>query len=59
MLFLEDSDGHRMEFSTVTEAQDYIEQRHAEEGVFDWISQITDDMGNHYGCTWKVEIEEI
>jgi len=48
-----------MEFSTSIEAQDYIEERHAEEGSFDWISQITDDMGNNYGCTWKVKIEEI
>jgi hypothetical protein len=59
MLFLEDTGSHRMEFSTVIEAQDYIEERHAEEGGFDWISQITDDIGNHYGCDWKVEIEEI
>jgi hypothetical protein len=59
MLFLEDSGGQRMEFSTSIEAQNYIEERHAEEDSFDWISQITDDMGNNYGCTWKVKIEEI
>jgi len=57
--YVYDSGGHRIEFGTAVEAQDYIEERHAEEGGFDWISQITDDMGNHYGCTWKVEIEEI
>jgi len=59
MLFLEDSGGHKMGFSAVIEAQEYIEDRHAEEGGFDWISQITDDMGNDYGCSWKVEIEKI
>ncbi len=56
MLFLEDSDGHKMKFRTVSETQDYIEERHAEEGGFDWISEITDDKGNHYGCSWKVEL---
>lgn len=59
MLFLEDAGGNKVEFDTLIEAQDYIEEEHAEESGFDWISQITDDMGNHYGCTWKVEIEEI
>lgn len=59
MLFLEDSGGHRMDFDTAIEAQEYIEERHAEEGGFDWISEITDGKGNHYGCAWKVEIEEI
>jgi len=59
MLFLEDSGGHRIEFSTAIEAQDYIEERHAEEGGFDWICQITDDAGNHYGCSWKVALDEI
>jgi hypothetical protein len=59
MLFLEDSVGNKIKFDTTIEAQEYIEQRHAEEGGFDWISQITDDMGNNYGCNWKVKIEEI
>ena len=59
MIFLEDSGGHRMEFGTSIEVQDYIEERHAAEGSFDWISQITDDIENNYGCTWKVKIEEI
>ena len=59
MFFLEDSGGHRMEFGTLIEAQDYIEERHAEEEGFDWISQITDDIGNHYGCSWKLGIVEI
>ncbi|OPY89218.1 MAG: hypothetical protein A4E71_00057 [Smithella sp. PtaU1.Bin162] len=38
---------------------EYIEFRHAEEGGFDWISEIIDDKGNHYGCTWSVKIEPI
>jgi hypothetical protein len=59
MLFLKDTSGHRMNFDTMIKAQEYIELRHAEEGGFDWISQITDDKGKHYGCNWKVEIEEI
>jgi len=56
MLFLEDTDGHKMEFGTAIEAQEYIELRHAEEGGFDWISEIKDDNGKHYGCNWKLEI---
>jgi hypothetical protein len=57
--YVYDCGGHRIEFDTAVEAQDYIEERHAEEGGFDWISQITDDTGNDYGCSWKVAIEEI
>jgi len=59
MLFLEDTNDQRIEFETAIEAQKYIEERHAEEGGFDWISEITDGKGNRYGCTWKLEIEEI
>jgi hypothetical protein len=59
MLFLEDTSSHKIKFKSAIEAQDYIEDRHAEEGGFDWISEITDDMGNHYGCSWKVEVVEI
>jgi hypothetical protein len=59
MLFLEDSGGHKIGFSTAIEAQDYIEERHAEEGGFDWICQITDDAGNQYGCSWNVALDEI
>ncbi len=59
MLFLEDSGGHKIKFKTAIEAQDYIEERHAEEGGFDWISGIKDDKANYYGCSWKVEIVEI
>jgi len=59
MLFLEDTSGNKIEFGTVIEAQEYIEIRHVEEGGCDWISEITDDKGKQYGCTWKLEIEEI
>ena len=59
MLFLEDTGGQKMEFDTAIEAQEYIEVRHSEAGGFDWISEITDDKGNHYGCSWKLEIEEL
>ena len=44
MLFLEDTSSHKIKFKSAIEAQDYIEDRHAEEGGFDWISEITDDM---------------
>jgi hypothetical protein len=33
--------------------------RHAEEGGFDWISEIKDDEEKYYGCSWSVEIEQI
>ena len=56
MLFLEDTSGHKIKFKSAIEAQEYIEERHAEEGGFAWISKITDDKGNHYGCSWKVEL---
>jgi hypothetical protein len=59
MLFLEDTGEHKIGFSTMVEAQNYIEERHAEEGGFDWISEIKDDKGNRYGCFWKLEIVEI
>ena len=59
MLLLEDSGGHKMKFDTRIEAKDYIEARHAKEGGFDWICEIKDDKGNHYGCSWKLEIEKI
>jgi len=59
MFVLEDTDEIRIKFDTVVDLQDYIEQRHAEEGGWDWISEINDDNGTHYGCSWKVEINEI
>ncbi len=59
MLFLEDTCGNKMEFCTVTEAQEYIELRHSKEGGFDWISEIKDGKGKYYGCRWKLEISKI
>jgi len=59
MFVLKDTNETRIEFDTVLDLQDYIEQRHAEEGDWDWISEIKDDKGTDYGCTWKLEIEEI
>jgi len=59
MFVLKDTNESRIEFDTVLDLQDYIEQRHAEEGDWDWISEIKDDKGTHYGCTWKLEIGEI
>jgi hypothetical protein len=59
MLFLEDTNGNKIEFDTIIEAQKYIEIRHAEEGGWDWICEVTDDKGNQYGCSWKLELEEI
>ena len=59
MLLLEDSDSHRIKFDTIIEAKDYIEARHAKEGGFDWIREIKDDKGSHYGCSWKLGIEKI
>jgi hypothetical protein len=53
MLFLEDTGGNKIEFDTAIEAQEYIEERHAEEDGFDWISQITDNMGTIMGVIGK------
>jgi hypothetical protein len=59
MFFLYDSTGCSYKFETIAELKEFIETGHAERGGFDWISEIKDDKDNHYGCTWKVEIEEI
>jgi len=59
MFFLEDIDGHTMKFDTLNDAKEYIEIRHAEKGSWDWISELTDDKGKNYVCTWKLEIEEL
>jgi hypothetical protein len=59
MFLVEDTSGNKIEFDTVIEAQKYIEVRHDEEGCWDWLSEITDDKGNRYGCSWKLEIMEI
>ena len=47
------------EIVTVEELKEYIEIRHAEEGGFDWISEIKDGHRRQYGCSWQLEIEKI
>lgn len=59
MFFLRDNMGHKQSFETVEELRAYIETRHAEEGGFDWISEIKDNRSRHYGCSWHLEIEQI
>lgn len=59
MFFLRDEMGHEEKFKATNELKEYIEIRHAEEGGFDWISEIKDDKGKSYGCNWSVEIEQI
>lgn len=57
MFFLIDTNDNRFCFNKIEELKDYIETRHAEEGGFDWVSEIKDSKGNFYGCNWNVEIE--
>jgi hypothetical protein len=59
MLFLKDTGGNMTKFDTEFEAQEHIKLRHAEEGGFEWISEIKDDKGKYYGCNWKLEIVKI
>lgn len=59
MFFLRDTMNHTESFDTVEELKEYVEIRHAEEGGFDWISEIKDGRGRQYGCTWSLEIERI
>jgi hypothetical protein len=59
MLCIYDSNGSSCGFDTIEELKEYIESRHAEEGGFDWISEIKDSTGDFYGCTWTLEIEKI
>ena len=59
MFFLYSSDSKPQKFANKAELAGYIEIRHAESGGFDWISEIKDDKGNYYGCSWKLKIEEI
>ena len=53
---LVDADGEMFQFPCIEELKEYIEQRHAEEGGFTWISEITDDEGHECGCEWRVKI---
>ncbi len=59
MFWIYDSSGNSYEFDTIGELKEYIENRHAEEGGFDWISEIRDSTENYYGCSWILEIEKI
>ena len=59
MFSLFDTNGHFQDFETMEELREYIETRHAEEGGFDWISEIKDEHGKKYGCSWSLEIESI
>jgi len=59
MFLLYDSSGQTNQFDTKAELKDYIENRHAEEGGFDWICEIKDGKGHGYGCSWRLDIEEI
>lgn len=59
MFFLRDTNGWLQDFETVEQLKEYIEIRHAEEGGFDWISEIKDDGGKSYGCSWSLAIEPI
>ena len=56
MFTVVDADGEAFQFQGVENLKEYIEQRHAEEGGFTWISEITDDEGHEYGCQWDVKI---
>jgi len=59
MFLLCDIGGQTNQFDTKAELKEYIENRHAEEGGFDWICEIKDDNGYCYGCTWRLCIEKI
>jgi hypothetical protein len=59
MYFLRDTHGQTQRFGAIGELKEYIETRHAEEGGWDWISEIADSKGRQYGCSWGLEIERI
>jgi len=59
MFWVYDSNKNSNKFDTIQDLKEYIEIRHTEEGGFDWISEIKDNRGNYYGCSWKLEIIEI
>lgn len=59
MYYLRDTYGHRESFDSMVELKEYVETRHAGEGGWDWISEITDSRGRNYGCSWSLEIERI
>ena len=59
MFFLCNTLGNIEKFKTIDELKEHIEIRHAEEGGFDWVSEIRDEHGKHYGCSWSLEIVQI
>lgn len=59
MIQILDSNEKYCMFDNISELKEYIEIRHASEGGFDWISEIKDDAGNYYGCSWNLEIVKI
>ncbi len=59
MFWVYDSNRNSHKFDTIEDLKEYIEIRHAEEGGFEWISEIKDSRGIYYGCSWRLEIEEI
>jgi hypothetical protein len=59
MFLLYNTWGHIEKFKTLDKLKKYIETRHAEEGGFDWISEIKDEHGMQYGCSWSLELEQI
>lgn len=59
MFILRDDNNNSHKFKMKDDLKEYIEIRHAEEGGFEWISEIQDSKGEYYGCSWILEIEEI
>jgi len=59
MYFLYDTNSRVYQFHSIEELREYIEIRHAEQGGFDWISEIKDSSGIQYGCSWSLQIEKI
>jgi hypothetical protein len=59
MFSLCDTMGHTERFETIEDLKEYVELRHAEDGGFEWISEIKDSKGRRYGCGWSLEIEQI
>jgi hypothetical protein len=57
LLYTTDSNKPK-KFAANAELKEYIEIRHAESGDSDWVSEIKDDKGNSYGCSWSLEIEK-
>ena len=59
MFFLETTEGNTEKFKTMDELKEFIETGFAESGYSDWISEIRDNKGSQYGCSWSLEIVKI